>query len=619
MVNVRAISETALYFNLCRAMQVKLTSILVCLANDCAVDTLTIGYLVRRLQSEGIGFLTVTLPKLAKAVLRSIEIGYFDYKEHPDLCSFARKGRSLRYFRSFLDRIFAKNGTLLPEPCVVTLQRLRQLCEYAYKLAMEFKDGQIEDAQKAFLQTEKEVGSYAYDWAFIEKLRKDFETHYPEISRATVSEILRYARPRPGSGTFAGEHDSPWYVVKTTDYNYRPEFAAYSGYFKPYPSAPVTPRGVKDTSEWSEVLFVPKDSRGPRTIVREPYRRLYLQMAFHDWITDALEKATHNRVNFRDQTINQRLAEEASYDRKNATLDLKEASDRVSYRVMARIFQNSPGCRYMLSNRSSKAKLGERLITLHKVAGMGSGLTFPTMSLLITLSITREVLTRLPFLHYNDVRSRIYVYGDDIVLPTAWVDLAYSALSRVGLKVNVQKSYVRSHFRESCGGDYYFGFDVGPVRLRLMGAEIKATGNTLTVGKKGNLLLGPFLFERHCRELVNKGLKRLSEYYYKCIERYTGMLPYVSGESPVMGRYEKSNDLPYLCDRTGLYETIRALVPVPRFTEEHSCPYVIMGRKLRERRFGLEFLQGGNDPSAIAKPRDIRVVRRAVSAYRLMG
>jgi hypothetical protein len=38
------------------------------------------------------------------------------------------------------------------------------------------------------------------------------------------------------------------------------------------------------------------------------------------------------------------------------------------------------------------------------------------------------------------------------------------------LKVNEQKSFSTGHFRESCGGDYYRGFDVTPVKAKTFGA-----------------------------------------------------------------------------------------------------------------------------------------------------
>jgi hypothetical protein len=41
-----------------------------------------------------------------------------------------------------------------------------------------------------------------------------------------------------------------------------------------------------------------------------------------------------------------------------------------------------------------------------------------------------------------------------------------TALEAFGLKINERKSFSNGFFRESCGGDYYRGYDVTPVYLR---------------------------------------------------------------------------------------------------------------------------------------------------------
>jgi hypothetical protein len=62
----------------------------------------------------------------------------------------------------------------------------------------------------------------------------------------------------------------------------------------------------------------------------------------------------------------------------------------------------------------------------------------------------------------------VYVYGDDIIVRSDFADTAIQVLESVGLRVNTNKSFVHSLFRESCGGEYYNGWDVTPVRLRTL-------------------------------------------------------------------------------------------------------------------------------------------------------
>jgi hypothetical protein len=62
----------------------------------------------------------------------------------------------------------------------------------------------------------------------------------------------------------------------------------------------------------------------------------------------------------------------------------------------------------------------------------------------------------------------VFVYGDDIVLPSKIAQAVTTALGMAGLMVNQSKSFVRGPFRESCGGEFVNTFDITPIRLRQM-------------------------------------------------------------------------------------------------------------------------------------------------------
>jgi hypothetical protein len=591
--------------------------LIMSLAHDVGLDPRTSQYVLKRFNAEGMNFLTKTLPQVSKAVLRSLELGYFERPE-----GFAFYSCTLRHFRSCLDCIFdPRTGVVLETVDAGAISRLRQFCEYFYKLALPFTDTQLEKAEREFKAEDKELAAAYIDRAYVDQLRKDFETYYPEISRATVQDVFTHSRPRAGSGTFANHemYQQAWYMRRETVVACRKELAPYSGFFKPYPSAPVNVPIADDTSDSSDVLFVPKDSRGPRTIVREPYHTLSEQMGFHDWIKGALERGTSFRVNFKDQSINQRLARSSSKDKSLATIDLKSASDRVSARIMQTIFRNSPACRQFLNWRTKSAKLpsGE-VIQLAKVAGMGSGLTFPLMSLLITLTICRTIhnATRVPI---SRLIRQVYVYGDDIIVPTKYTDLAYSGLERVLLKVNREKSFSKSLFRESCGGDYYDGRSVAPVRCRLSHSKPSIRGGLLCCDNTQWVLD----FSSHARELVAAGLDSVAEVYYLAVEREHGKLPPISGDSPAIGRW--SQDTPvYPVDATGTYRNVRAMfaVPVKRYVGNQRNPYVFLKSRLigqEAERDWLDTVVGGTTYSEVSVPRKVKYVRRKVSAYRLMG
>jgi hypothetical protein len=66
----------------------------------------------------------------------------------------------------------------------------------------------------------------------------------------------------------------------------------------------------------------------------------------------------------------------------------------------------------------------------------------------------------------RDYSRLIDIYGDDIIVPVEYADVVVRYLESYALKVNVNKSFRNSHFRESCGGDFYKGKAVNPIYAR---------------------------------------------------------------------------------------------------------------------------------------------------------
>lgn len=514
------------------------------LAQDLDLDKRSTEYLYRRVCNEGLPFVTKTLPKLAKTLLKSLEKGYFD---RSDLTNFRWKGASLEFCSVWLSKIFDHNGHLLINACPYAIKSIRQLCEYMYKFVTPFSKGDQVRAEHDFLKIEEDVSRLELCPKHVDGVRKVFETMYPRISRATVCDVFAHSRPRFTSGSFAGSQNlrlnasavknRPDHEVGTTNDAYH----AHTGYFKPYPSSPTSVRVIRERKT-SEVVIVPKDSRGPRIISKEPMHLLRGQMSYFDWLSSSLERDSQQRINFSDQSINRKLACKGSTDRSIATLDLEKASDMMSLKLARGVFRYSPAIRWFIENARSTSSIlpvsGEE-VRLNKLSGMGSGITFPTMALLIQCSIVYSVKQRFPNYRLDDIKKNVYVYGDDIVVPTSWYNCAVAGLTASGFKVNNSKSYRNSHFRESCGGDFYKGVDVGPTRLKLSGNESKivAKANNPVINVSGPRAL--VQLEAHCRELVQECMFNTSEFFYELIEtslRYK--LPDVSGDSACLGRYQ---------------------------------------------------------------------------------
>lgn len=465
-------------------MYLNITKLFEGLLKDLLIDKNSSHYLMNRLKNEGIKFVTVTLPGLWKSCLISIERGYFDYKE---VTSFSRKGKLPSVMHGLFSKIFDSNGKLLDNPCQHACLAIRQVCEYMYKCAFTFDEDQLESSTKSFLSTEESMRKTkgSIDEAFVDECRKSFETYYKPLVNAKLEDVLEQYRPSNGPGSVHVSDKFAKYAAPELKMasgsitgTFRDDQKPFAGFFKAYPSSRESLKAVK---EWklSQVLFVPKDSRGPRVISKEPMFLLKMQMCFLKWSTEALEKVTKNRINFKDQTKNRELAQQASVDRKNATMDLKEASDRIRYSVARTIYGNSPVFYYFLTKARSthsviKTAKSVRTVQLTKLSGMGSGLTFPILALTIHIAVCTRIAKRhgIP---YEEAMSLVYVYGDDLIVPTKYVDCVYYALEAVGLALNASKSFVKGPFRESCGGDYLNGKEVSPLRLKLSSCKLPTT------------------------------------------------------------------------------------------------------------------------------------------------
>jgi len=215
----------------------------------------------------------------------------------------------------------------------------------------------------------------------------------------------------------------------------------------------------------ARVCLVPKDSRGPRVISCEPAELMYVQQGIMRKLYETLEAhhLTSGRVNFTDQTVNQELARLSSKGEfELATIDLSDASDRVSLELVRRVFPSN-WFECLEATRSEETLLPNgKVIKLNKFAPMGSSCCFPVEALVFWACAVATLRIARGLKRYPDV----YVYGDDIITDSGSAELVMMGLEKVGLKVNRDKSYVKGPFRESCGGDFHLGVNVTPVRVR---------------------------------------------------------------------------------------------------------------------------------------------------------
>jgi hypothetical protein len=156
---------------------------------------------------------------------------------------------------------------------------------------------------------------------------------------------------------------------------------------------------------------------------------------------------------------------------------MKEASDRISEVFVQILFGDKYkyfGCcraqKYTYRNLQSKWIEDD----LHCYAPMGNATTFPVQSL-VFWAICCASMRRQGFHQPDDV----YVFGDDIIVPTECAEIIINDLESFGLLVNRTKSFYRGGFRESCGVDAFNGINVTPVRWKL-GNDTDSLGSLQT-------------------------------------------------------------------------------------------------------------------------------------------
>lgn len=218
----------------------------------------------------------------------------------------------------------------------------------------------------------------------------------------------------------------------------------------------------------AKVVLVPKDSRGPRLISCEPLEYQWVQQGLGNKIRQWLElhPITNGHVNFTNQTINREKARDGSLHGRWVTLDMKDASDRVSLALVERLFQGTQLLEALKATRSVATRLPNgTVVNLKKFAPMGSNLCFPVEALVFWVLAVSALVT-YKGMAWRNAASSVYVYGDDIICDFRDYEVIVKALESVGLLFNRDKCMTQGPFRESCGLEAFQGYDVTPVRFR---------------------------------------------------------------------------------------------------------------------------------------------------------
>lgn len=425
----------------------------------------------RRINSEGMPFATLSLPTLIQGLFDLLEgrcatfPGYKVRGDHP----------------VFLRGLFhvVMNGN--------EAEKVKGL-DYLYSMAVSFKKlkGPYKKSVLAkqfgeFVEADEGLGDI--DWFSPDR--------FPilQLARHCVRQVIkgitldsRKCLPRPGPGATNTKCDKHM--------RYRPhrlyaqlekQFPVIDGWFESHPWDMVSlsghytklfKRGFNNVPT-SRFKFVDKVVGKARGICIEENEVQFIQQALRRVLTHEISVSEHTKRNLvlHDQRVNAGMALAASLSKEYDTIDMSEGSNRVSRELVSWMFQDNIQFHDALMAASTRWVVPPKeadwpgSIRTNMFAPMGSAVCFPVMTL-VHYALCKAII-RLSVVQDRKAKSRkVYVYGDDIVIPHDCYTAVADWLPRFGMKLNLTKSFHLSHFRESCGIHAFSGHDVTPVYVK---------------------------------------------------------------------------------------------------------------------------------------------------------
>ncbi len=237
----------------------------------------------------------------------------------------------------------------------------------------------------------------------------------------------------------------------------------------------------------SRMSVVPKNEKISRLICVEPSVNQYLQLGIGEILSKRLRRLLSIDLSVQPD-VNRFMAFSGSCgDRDFSTVDLKSASDTLSLGLMGACLP--PEVLSTLgSYRSPRVQVGGRVHDLSMMSTMGNGFTFPLQTIVFSCAVLASMWCDgtfeggfyrrshgRPWLIPSGLASGWSVFGDDIILPSSSYHKLRRLLELMGCITNEDKSFSSGGFRESCGRDFYHGYNVRPAYLRKLSTRADFT------------------------------------------------------------------------------------------------------------------------------------------------
>lgn len=517
------------------------TAIYLDSCNKCTAevfDIRDIETLMSRVKYEGLSFLTITLPQFASDLEQSLANGLIDPTY---FTNFKKYGCNPAFLRGFTGLIFdQKTGRIFNEDSTeisVLVDAIRQICLSFKKIEIECSPKRKYLAVKSYIELEADFSTSSVPAEDTARFRAVSSMLWDNLLFGSYQGDRLVPRHGPGT-TAEGASGNLKYTWQSWHARLEPYFPIIGCAYPlglPPDSEELNKLTVipEDEEPPVRVVFVPKTLKSPRVIAIEPCCMQYTQQAIRSILTGLIENGavTGGQINFSDQSVNQRLALTSSRSGLLATIDLSDASDRVPHDLAMEMFRSDPDLRDAIEacrSRSAILPNGVLIPVLKKFASMGSALCFVVEAMYFYTICVEAVLQHcnLPVTIRNlkKVAKLVHVYGDDIIVPSAYAGSVLARLQKYNCKVNNRKTFLTGKFRESCGVDAFDGYLVTPVYIRQ-----ERPGSRRQTNQVASWVATANLFYK-------KGYWRTADLMFKIIESILGPLPYVSDESSGLGR-----------------------------------------------------------------------------------
>jgi hypothetical protein len=574
------------------------------------------SYVERRTNAEGLSFLTVQLPLLGKWV---------DNKLSGKPAEFP-KGFSPTFLRIPLAAIeyLSQDGVEIDHEHAAFVRQLRTILYLVYKLELPSTPEQNDRKIAEFIEIEKELNEFVLP----------ADNRWVEYGRHVLDAVVggfdpssgNFPKHGPGSVATGEKGDGKWVFTHLYDslhqkypyydfmYGLRSNgralhLASYTERYKnmirlPYPTA--------------KLCLVPKDSRGPRIISCEPLELQFMQQAVAHRLMhhleslrgsnlmdpDSLRRSIH--INFADQNQNAYLALSSSRSGEFATIDLSEASDRVSKTLFAALWPIDQQEHFNALRSHATTLPNGDVQPLEKFAPMGSAVCFPVESTIFYgLCVAALLAEGVPFAR---ACCDVYVYGDDIIIPSKYYSVVRDVLELHGLKVNETKSFYSGYFRESCGIDAWHGHVVTPVRIRKLPGENPYSGSE------------HFAWCAYSAHFYEVNMPRAGDYCKELVELSVGrFIPFTTEDNGYLSVIRPGHETP-LSEYVGVQWSVELSMPTAKVytlkTRSSASGLNSYDRLLKN----LLTADPETDPSRVvdAKSTQMSLTRRGLRAFSLM-